>query len=67
MTGKARGELLLRWYSLVVEATEDLAAIITAENGKTLVEAQGEVAYAAGFLSWFAGAAPRVEGSVGRK
>jgi succinate-semialdehyde dehydrogenase / glutarate-semialdehyde dehydrogenase len=65
MTGKARGELLMRWFSLVTEATEDLAAIITAENGKTLAEARGEVAYAADFLNWFSGAARRIDGSVG--
>lgn len=64
MTGKAKSELLLKWHALVMEASDDLAAIITAENGKTLAEAHGEVMYAADFLYWFAGAAPRMDGSV---
>jgi succinate-semialdehyde dehydrogenase/glutarate-semialdehyde dehydrogenase len=64
MTGKAKSELLLKWHTLVIDAAEDLAAIITAENGKTLAEAHGEVMYAADFLYWFAGAAPRMDGSV---
>ena len=66
MTGKNRGELLRRWYTLVDEAQDDLAAIVTAENGKTLAEARGEVRHAADFLEWFAGAAPRIDGTVRR-
>jgi succinate-semialdehyde dehydrogenase/glutarate-semialdehyde dehydrogenase len=66
MTGKTKSELLLKWHTLVIDAAEDLAAIITAENGKTLAEAHGEVMYAADFLYWFAGAAPRMDGSVSR-
>lgn len=64
MTGKAKSELLLKWHTLVIEAADDLAAIITAENGKTLTEARGEVTYAADFLHWFAGAAARTDGHV---
>ena len=64
MTGKSRGELLRRWFTLVNETQDDIAAIITAENGKTLAEARGEVRYAADFLDWFAGEAPRVDGTV---
>lgn len=45
-------------------ASVDLSNIITSENGKTLTEANAEVVYAAGFVDWFASAAPRVEGSV---
>ncbi|KAH8597554.1 Aldehyde/histidinol dehydrogenase [Bisporella sp. PMI_857] len=55
LTSKERGALLRRWYDLVVAARDDLSQIITAENGKPLVEAQGEVTYAADFLEWFSG------------
>lgn len=64
-TGKRRGQLLREWYNLVRGAQNDLASIITAENGKTIAEALGEVTYAADFIDWFAGAAPRTDGSVG--
>lgn len=63
-TGKERGELLDKWHSAVIAAREELATIVTAENGKPKAEALGEIDYAAGFLSWFAGAARRVEGTV---
>jgi succinate-semialdehyde dehydrogenase / glutarate-semialdehyde dehydrogenase len=61
---KARGEVIRRWWELVVEASDDLAALITAEGGKPLAEARGEVAYTAGFLEWFAGEARRAYGDV---
>ena len=64
MTGKKRGELLKAWYSLVQAAREDLASVITAENGKTIAEARGEVTYASDFIDWFAGEAPRIDGAV---
>lgn len=64
LTGKERGAILRKWYELTIDAREDLAAIITAENGKTLAEARGEVTYAADFLNWFSGEACRIEGSV---
>ena len=57
----------MRWFSLMTEAKDDLASITAAENGKTLAEARGEVSYAADFLSWFAGAAPRIDGSVSHR
>lgn len=63
-TGKERGEMLEKWHSALVAARDELATIVTAENGKPRVEAVGEIDYAAGFLSWFAGAARRVEGTV---
>ena len=56
--------MLRRWFDLVVEHTEDLARIITLEEGKPLAEARGEVAYAASFLEWFAEEAKRVRGDV---
>jgi succinate-semialdehyde dehydrogenase/glutarate-semialdehyde dehydrogenase len=64
MTGKERGELLRNWFNLMMAAREDLATIISVENGKTLVESRGEVIYAADFLEWFSGAAPRINGTV---
>ena len=63
-TGKARGAVLRRWAELVLANTEDLARLMTAEQGKPLAEARGEVAYAASFLEWFAEEARRVTGEV---
>ncbi|GIX21816.1 MAG: NAD-dependent succinate-semialdehyde dehydrogenase [Gammaproteobacteria bacterium] len=62
--GPARGRLLQRWYELLEIHREDLARLITLEQGKPLAEARAEVDYAAGFLSWFAGEAPRAYGEV---
>jgi succinate-semialdehyde dehydrogenase/glutarate-semialdehyde dehydrogenase len=53
-----------RWAELMIEHQEDLARIMTAEQGKPLAEARGEVAYAASFLEWFAEEARRVTGDV---
>ncbi|OJI99307.1 hypothetical protein ASPVEDRAFT_80920 [Aspergillus versicolor CBS 583.65] len=64
LNARARASLLLKWYTLVLEAETDLATIITAENGKTAREARDEVKYAAEFLFWFAGEAQRVYGNV---
>ncbi|KAH8894633.1 aldehyde dehydrogenase [Thozetella sp. PMI_491] len=64
LTGKQRGELLRNWFTLVKKSEEELAALITGENGKPLGEARGEVAYALSFIDWFAAEAPRVDGSV---
>ena len=63
-TAKHRGEVLRRWYELMVEHREDLATVITLEEGKPLAEARGEVDYAASFLRWFAEEATRVRGDV---
>ena len=54
LTAKERASRLRRWYELMLENQEDLARIMTAEQGKPLAEARGEVAYAASFLEWFA-------------
>ncbi len=51
---------LRRWYELMIEAKDDLALIMTLEQGKPLVEAEGEIAYAASFIEWFAEEAKRV-------
>jgi succinate-semialdehyde dehydrogenase / glutarate-semialdehyde dehydrogenase len=63
-SAKDRAAVLRRWFDLVVEHTDDLARIITLEEGKPLAEARGEVAYAASFVEWFAEEAKRVRGDV---
>ncbi|KAI9274202.1 Aldehyde/histidinol dehydrogenase [Sporodiniella umbellata] len=63
-TGKERHDLLLRWYRAVMENQEDLAKILTWENGKTLTEAKGEVVYGGSFLEWFGEEAVRTYGTV---
>ncbi|CAG9264915.1 NAD-dependent succinate-semialdehyde dehydrogenase [Paraburkholderia unamae] len=63
-TGKERAAVLRRWFDLVIEHADDLAAIMTAEQGKPLAEARGEVLYGASFLEWFAEEAKRVNGDV---
>ncbi len=63
-TGKERGAVLRRWSDLMHAHADDLALIMTAEQGKPLAEAKGEVAYAAAFLEWFAEEARRVRGEV---
>ncbi|KAL6357090.1 hypothetical protein LRP88_10708 [Fusarium phalaenopsidis] len=63
-TGRNRSRILRRWYDLVIENKEDLATLITWENGKAGPDAAGEVLFAASFLEWFAEEAPRVYGDV---
>lgn len=64
LTGKARGEILRRWAALMLDHRDGLARLMTAEQGKPLAEASGEVAYAASFLEWFAEEARRVNGAL---
>ncbi len=64
LSAKARGAILRRWRDLILENVEDLARLMTAEQGKPLAEARGEVAYAASFLEWFSEEAKRVYGDV---
>lgn len=59
-----RADLLMRWHDLMVAATEDLALILTLEQGKPLAEARGEIAYGASFIKWFAEEARRIEGHL---
>ncbi|KAM0258669.1 hypothetical protein ACHAQJ_003677 [Trichoderma viride] len=59
-----RSHLLRRWYELILENAEDLAKIITLENGKALADAKGEVNYAANFFKWFSEEAPRIYGDT---
>ncbi|KAI9835379.1 MAG: succinate semialdehyde dehydrogenase NADP+ linked [Sclerophora amabilis] len=63
-TGRERSRLLRKWYELMTENAEDLAKLITWENGKPIADAKGEVAYAAGFYEWFSEEAPRAYGDV---
>ncbi|OOY03866.1 NAD-dependent succinate-semialdehyde dehydrogenase [Thioclava sp. F28-4] len=64
LTGKERAGYLRRFHDLMMENQDDLAAILTAEMGKPLAEATGEIAYGASFLEWFAEEAKRVYGDV---
>ena len=59
-----RASILRRWYQAIVANTEDLARLMTAEQGKPLAEARGEIAYAASFIEWFAEEARRAYGDV---
>ncbi|WP_374682126.1 NAD-dependent succinate-semialdehyde dehydrogenase [Accumulibacter sp.] len=61
-TAKERAALLRRWFDLIIENTEDLAQLMTAECGKPIVEARGEVAYGASFVEWFAEEGKRAYG-----
>lgn len=63
-TGKDRAAVLQAWARLIMDSQEDLAVLLTAEQGKPLAEARGEIAYAASFIDWFAEEAKRIEGSV---
>nr|WP_298174602.1 NADP-dependent succinate-semialdehyde dehydrogenase [uncultured Pseudomonas sp.] len=64
LTAKARAQLLRNWFELIMANQEDLARIMTAEQGKPLAEARGEIAYAASFIEWFAEEAKRAYGDV---
>ncbi|KAM6536150.1 hypothetical protein FALCPG4_002167 [Fusarium falciforme] len=63
-TASQRGKLLRTWYELILANKEDLATILTLENGKAIAEARSEVEYAASFVSWFAEEATRSYGDV---
>ena len=63
-TAKDRAGILRRWYDLCMEHADDLAAILTAEMGKPLAEAKGEILYGSSFIEWFAEEAKRVSGDV---
>jgi succinate-semialdehyde dehydrogenase/glutarate-semialdehyde dehydrogenase len=61
---KERSQLLRRWFELTVAATEDLARILTSEQGKPLAEARSEISYGMSFVEWFAEEAKRVYGET---
>ena len=63
-TAKQRSQLLLQWYELLMAHADDLARLMTAEQGKPLAEAKGEVVYGASFVQWFAEEAKRVHGQT---
>jgi len=63
-TAKARAEILYRWYQLMIENKRWLGQLMTAEQGKPLKEAEGEVEYAASFIQWFAEQAKRANGEI---
>ncbi|MDF2075262.1 NADP-dependent succinate-semialdehyde dehydrogenase [Pseudomonas mendocina] len=64
LTAKERAARLRKWYELMLASQDDLAQIMTAEQGKPLAEARGEVLYAASFIEWFAEEAKRVYGDT---
>ncbi len=64
LTAKQRHALLMKWFHLLMENQDDLARLMTAEQGKPLPEAKGEVAYGASFVEWFAEEAKRVNGQT---
>jgi succinate-semialdehyde dehydrogenase/glutarate-semialdehyde dehydrogenase len=63
-SAKERGAILMKWFQLLQQHADDLARIMTAEQGKPLAEAKGEVAYGASFIEWFAEEGRRVYGET---
>ncbi|HQR76953.1 MAG TPA: NAD-dependent succinate-semialdehyde dehydrogenase [Burkholderiaceae bacterium] len=64
MTAKERAALLRAWFQLILANQEDLAKLMTAEQGKPMTESRGEVVYGASFIEWFAEEAKRVDGDI---
>jgi succinate-semialdehyde dehydrogenase len=64
MTPRKRAEILLSWYNLIRENRDDLAMLLTYENGKPLKDAYAEIDYSSGFVWWFAGEAERIFGTI---
>jgi succinate-semialdehyde dehydrogenase / glutarate-semialdehyde dehydrogenase len=63
-TGKDRAQVMRKWFDLCMAAQDDLAAILTAEMGKPLAEAKGEIAYGSSYIEWFAEEAKRTYGEI---
>ncbi|HFG6906983.1 NAD-dependent succinate-semialdehyde dehydrogenase [Acinetobacter baumannii] len=63
-TAKDRSIILKKWFDLIISNADELAFILTSEQGKTLAEAKGEILYAASFIEWFAEEAKRVYGDI---
>ncbi len=63
-TAKERASILRRWYELIMENQDDLAIIMTTEQGKPLAESRGEISYAASFIEWFAEEGKRIYGDT---
>lgn len=64
MSANERSDLLRKWYDLIIEHKEDLARLLTIEQGKPLKEAEGEILYGAAYIEWFAEEAKRVYGDT---
>ncbi|MBR0567557.1 NADP-dependent succinate-semialdehyde dehydrogenase [Azoarcus sp. L1K30] len=64
LTAGARSKILRRWFELMLEHQDDLAVLMTSEQGKSLTEAKGEIGYAASFIEWFAEEGKRIYGDV---
>jgi len=64
LTAKERSQTLRRWFGLIMQNQEDLARLMTLEQGKPLTESRGEIAYAASFIEWFAEEAKRIYGDT---
>jgi len=63
-TAKERAQILRKWFELLMANQEDLAVLMTVEQGKPLLESRGEIAYAASFIEWFAEEGKRAYGDV---
>lgn len=63
-TAKERADILLKWHELILDNQEDLAQILTAEMGKPIAEARGEIGYGASFIRWFAEEGRRIDGDI---
>ncbi|MFV0410626.1 MAG: NAD-dependent succinate-semialdehyde dehydrogenase [Paracoccus sp. (in: a-proteobacteria)] len=63
-TAKTRAQVMRKWFDLMMENQDDLATILTAEMGKPLAEAKGEIAYGASFIEWFGEEAKRIYGET---
>jgi len=63
-TAKQRSAILRRWFDLIMQHQDDLGAILTAEQGKPLAEAKGEIAYGANYIEWFAEEGKRIYGDT---
>ncbi len=64
LTAKERANILRRWFDLMMENQDDLARLMTLEQGKPLAEAKGEISYAASFIEWFAEEGKRIYGDT---
>lgn len=64
MTGRERARLLRKWFQLIIDNIDDLALLLTLENGKTIAEAKGEIGFAAGFVEYYSEEAVRIYGDT---
>ena len=64
LSAKARANILREWFNIIMANQEDLARIMTLEQGKVIAESRGEVAYGASYIEWFAEQAKRIDGDV---